>query len=500
MAAIASKSTISYLGQGTFLFIFITIALVAIATDISATQLSQIYDEGVYWQSLRSMSAGYHLYKQIFYSQPPLFLLSIYPFYKLFGSTIVSARVGVAILSLLGLPGAYLMGKALAGRPGGIAAVVLLAVTPIYLVQSHVLEAEGPATGFLFLTVGAALLWWEHPTGRKGMAFAILCGVTSALGILIKLLDVTALVPIVLLMLARMWQIRHETSSKILVGSRPITAAIVAAVIATLIVLAPFLHSLDALAHQVVMFHLTAKREMIASESGNIDALARFFTAHRVMSASAAVSVAVTVMRGDWRILPLLAWFLATLILLRIQVPFWSRHAIVLIPPLIAIIALGLKDLPAIPMRRPIAWEQRAALLIGLLAFAVVIWGIRRDYRHYRDLHDANTADQWTAQVAADLNRVTTADQWIITDGQFAAALANRDTPPWLVDTSITRVTSGYLTSQELMRAGSDPRVHAVVFATNHFTLAPIASFRPWVKGHFSLLRAYGDGIELWTR
>src|SRR5690348_1154249 len=41
------------------------------------------YDEGVYWQSLRAMSAGHALYRDIFYSQPPFFLLSIYPFYAL---------------------------------------------------------------------------------------------------------------------------------------------------------------------------------------------------------------------------------------------------------------------------------------------------------------------------------------------------------------------------------------------------------------------------------
>jgi 4-amino-4-deoxy-L-arabinose transferase-like glycosyltransferase len=500
MQATARKLEIPCLWQGTLLFIFVAITLVAIATDISAAKLSEIYDEGVYWQSLRAMSAGYHLYEQIFYSQPPLFLLSIYPFYKLFGSTIVSARLGVAILSLLGLPGSYLMGKALAGRAGGVAAVVLLAVMPMYLSQSHILEAEGPATAFLFLTIGAAFMWWEHPTGRRGMAFAVLCGVTLALGILVKLLDVTAIVPIVLLIFARIWHICHETSSNRWVSILPIAVAIAAAVIATLIILAFFLNSLDALVQQVVMFHLAARREMIASESGNIDTLAHFFARHRVLSTSAIVAVAITFMRREWRILPLLAWFLVTLVVVTFQVPLWPRHAIILIPPLIAIVVLGLKDLPAIPMRRPIAWEQRAALLMGLLVFVIVIWGLRRDYHQYRDLQDANAADQWMAQVAADLKRVTTADQWIITDAQFPTALANRNTPPWLVDTSITRVTSGYLTTQELIQAGSDPRVHAVVFATNHFTLAPTASFRPWVKGHFSLLRTYGDGIELWIR
>src|SRR5215471_702478 len=46
------------------------------------------YDEGVYWQSLLAMRAGHSLYQQIFYAQPPFFLLSVYPIYAFFGQTI----------------------------------------------------------------------------------------------------------------------------------------------------------------------------------------------------------------------------------------------------------------------------------------------------------------------------------------------------------------------------------------------------------------------------
>jgi hypothetical protein len=139
---------------------------------------------------------------------------------------------------------------------------------------------------------------------------------------------------------------------------------------------------------------------------------------------------------------------------------------------------------------------------MGLLAFAIVIFSLRHDYRHYRDLRTqaASNADQWITQVAADLQRVTTPDQWTITDAQYAVALANRDTPPWLVDTSITRRSSGYLTSQELQQAAADARVHAVVFGTNHLASGSTASFHSWVAEHFTLVRTYGNGIELWTR
>jgi 4-amino-4-deoxy-L-arabinose transferase-like glycosyltransferase len=269
MDTVAARPGLFYPRAATLLVVCIAIASVAIAIDMTAANLSNIPDEGVYWQSLRAMSAGYHLYDQIFYSQPPLFLVSIYPFYEFLGSTITSAHVGVAALSLLGLPGAYLIGKALAGHAAGIAAVVLLMITPMYLEQSHILRAEGPATGLLFLTVGAALLWYENPSGRKGMVYAVFCAVTLAFGILVKLLDVTAVAPIALLVFARLWQIRYENTSDILVSLRPIVAGIVAAVIASLIVLLPFQQTLGALVQQVISFHLAANKMMIATRSEN---------------------------------------------------------------------------------------------------------------------------------------------------------------------------------------------------------------------------------------
>src|SRR5579863_8478015 len=68
----------------------IVLALVVAAVAMRLYQLGvpfdrDGYDEGVYWQSLRAMGAGFSLYHQIFYSHPPFFLLSTYPFFAIFG-------------------------------------------------------------------------------------------------------------------------------------------------------------------------------------------------------------------------------------------------------------------------------------------------------------------------------------------------------------------------------------------------------------------------------
>jgi hypothetical protein len=71
----------------------------------------------------------------------------------------------------------------------------------MYLVQSQKLQAEGPATAFMLLAVGAALMWRKHPTGLKPYCFAILSALALCLGILTKLFD--AYSPIVGLVASR---------------------------------------------------------------------------------------------------------------------------------------------------------------------------------------------------------------------------------------------------------------------------------------------------------
>src|SRR5262249_60620688 len=95
--------------------------------------LATDYDEGVYLQSLRAMASGQPLFTAIFSSQPPLFLLGLYPLYLLFGQTLVAARLAIALYSMAGVVAMYFAGRAIAGRWTGVFAAALLALDPLYL-------------------------------------------------------------------------------------------------------------------------------------------------------------------------------------------------------------------------------------------------------------------------------------------------------------------------------------------------------------------------------
>ena len=481
------------------------------------------YDEGVYWQSLRAMAAGHVLYQDIFYSQPPVFLLSTFPGYVLFGSTLWSARLGIALVSLFGLLGAFLLGKALGRRLGAVIAFLLLIVNPVYLAESQTIQAEVSSTAFSLLAVGLAYTWWEQPEGIAGLCWATLTGIAVALGILCKLLSVSCLVPIVMLMLARTWQSWQKRAGARSIPLVPIVVGIGACIVTALLFLLPFLSSYQNLVSTVITLHTKAAAVVFASsQKGNIslikDALISW------LSLAALFGIAAALLRRDWRVIPLIAWLLVTLYLLWRQVPLFQHHLIALVPPLIGLAVIGTgnnltwKSLTRYSLvsakSRSVATDKGnqagSTSILGtimswialMLILITVGLAVRQDRQYYRS--DAYVAtDQQTQQelrVAADLQHAITPGQLVITDAQFIAGLADRNTPPSLVDTSTVRITSGYLTLAQLENTASQPQVHAVLFYTGRLGAPETAPFHEWVAQHFRLVHTYGKGQELWVR
>jgi hypothetical protein len=509
------------------------------------------YDEGVYWQSLRAMQAGYGLYSAIFYSQPPFFLLSTFPTFALLGGTLWSARLGIALVSLIGLPGAFLLGRALGGRAGALAALLLVIVNPLYLAQSQTIEAEVSSAAFELLAIGLALYWWKYPLGRRGVMLGILTGVATALSILCKLLGVSLLVPIVMLMVARLWVGvpgggrggnggRSEGTGEDTHKGRPyisVAAGIAAFVITGAVVLLPFVGAWQSFISSVITFHTGAGGQF--SQAGNTSLILMGLESLLTLAAFYGCVTAV-LLRQDWRVLPLLAWFLTAVFLLWRQVPLFTHHLVSLVPPLIALAAMGFAP-PAQPSQ---SWQssslaqQRApgaqgnsrpgsgdkhgdgkrghddmraqpdmvrVILTGLatvLLLLTVATSLQQDVMYYRtaQARGVDGLAQLEARVAADLRKAISPDQQVVTDAQFVAALADRNTPPWLVDTSMVRIDSGNLTLAQLESITAQPQVHAVLFFTGRFHLPPVAGFHAWVAHHFRLLYEYGAGRELWVR
>lgn len=457
------------------------------------------YDEGVYWQTLRAMSAGHPLYQQIFYSQPPIFMLSVYPFYMLFGQSIWAARLGIVALSLVGLFGALLLGWSLRGRLGALAALLLLVANPLYLAQSQTLQAEMPTVALSLLSVGLAYLWWEHPEGVRGMALAALTSVTVILSIFSKLFGLAALAPITLLAIAHLWRIYRQPAAEKHYTAASLVVGVLAAIITCILIMLPFISAWHQLVQSMINFHLAAAQAMQSSQSSNFSILQQGLTTPLTLVALFGAIVAL--LRRDWRVLPLLAWLIASLYLLWKEVPLFQHHLVILVPPLLGLAIMGI--LPFTLTSSRVAIVTRGVTIVALLLI-VACSGINllqsRSYLRQAHGHATATATSPAAGVVADIRAQVQPGQLIITDAQFLAAQANRLTPADLVDTSSVRIRSGYLTSDQLIKDASQPRVHAILFYTGRIHTPALASFYDWVKQHYRLVRDYSNGNGLWVK
>lgn len=508
----------------TVLFWIGVIALFAIALTMRLYNLAlpydrDGYDEGVYWQSLRAMSTGHPLYNQIFYSQPPFFLLSVYPFFVLFGSTLWSARLGVAVISLLGLVGAFLLGKALNGRVGALAALLLLVADPLYLAQSQTLQAEAPSAALGLLAVGLAFLWWENPEGRLGIVLAVLTGIALSLSILTKLLGVSCIVPIAILLVIRVWHIWQQEPAKRFVRLRPILFGLAACFLTMVLLLLPFFSSSQQIIQSVITFHNDAGNlpEYADWRSRNVVTMQHLLTS--ILALAAVYGAGVAIYRREWRVVPLLLWLFVTIYMLWRLVPLFHHHLVALIPPLIGLAILGIGPIARVetspaptiygldrPIRRMVGARLAPALaitgiaLLMILAASVLNGFEAQQYYRNTKIQSTDPLVREGAKIAVDLRGAITPDQLVITDAQFIAGLADRNTPPSLVDTSLVRIDTGYVTLSMLIAEASNPQVHAIVFFTGRFYLPKVYGFHAWVAQHFHLLHNYGLGRELWVK
>ncbi len=459
------------------------------------------YDEGVYWQSLRAMGSGYHLYQQVFYSQPPFFLLSIFPTYMLFGQTLWAARFGIVLVSLLGLIGAFLLGYVLSGRVGGLAALLLLVVDPLYLQQSQTLQAEAPFVAFSLLAVVTAYLWWKHPDGKRGIWYAVLSGTTLSLSIFCKLFGVAALVPIGLLFLAHIWRIFQQEPGTRLIAARSLILGVVFFLLTSAAMIVPFASSFHQMIAGVITFHTEAEKVYQSSRAGNLLQTEQALTS--LLALAALYGTIVALLRRDWLVLPLLAWFVTTTILLWQQVPLFPHHFVAVTAPLIGLAIMGISPIRPNKQMRSILYTATTVItLLTILLITVVDWSTVQSYYKSELQKSTNIAvTKWDVNVERDLAHDTQPNQLVISDAQFLVGLANRNTDPLLVDTSNVRISTGYLTPQQLITEASQPSVHAVLFYTGRLLhMKNIALFYSWLKQHFHLVQNYYPGKELWIK
>lgn len=110
-------------------------------------------DEGIYLTSFLLVDRGYPAYKKTYFSQPPGFLLSVYPGFAIFGKTLQSARLTIGIWSMVGLLAIILLGFELINIWTGLLAISFLFLAPSYFNQTLTFQSDILITTFSLLSL-----------------------------------------------------------------------------------------------------------------------------------------------------------------------------------------------------------------------------------------------------------------------------------------------------------------------------------------------------------
>lgn len=108
----------------------------------SINQPLQDNDEGIYLTTFKLIDAGHTVYKETFLSQPPGFLLSIYPGFIAFGKTLQAARLTIGLWAFIGSLTIIWLSFELKFKWVGLLAIGLLYLSVFYSKQTITLQSD----------------------------------------------------------------------------------------------------------------------------------------------------------------------------------------------------------------------------------------------------------------------------------------------------------------------------------------------------------------------
>jgi hypothetical protein len=439
-----------------------------------------LFDEGQDAESLFLMSNGFWPYRDIYVSQGPLKLPLMYIGFALFGGTLGAARLGVGLISMFGLFGAWWAGRQLAGAIGGVLTLFFLAASPAYLEASRQSLAEVPSIAPCLLGLAFTVRWFRRATDRWLYLGVLLVTV----GVLVKPMAIGAVAPLGLLVLLRP-------------GLRPrhvlISAAVVLGVTTVLVLLMGPTEIYD----QMVQYRLSARASGGFDLKRNLkDVVLEPFDAQPGLFILAGVG-ALLLLGTRWRSgLALVAWPLTAIGILVSYNPLHPKHITYIYPGLVMVAGVGLGRAAQIargdgikPLRAPLFTSVIA--LAALLA-ALPISSVPSLYSDNPDSVAPEDADlnAFDTPAASSLRLLAAPNQFVLTDHPYVALQAQRMVPPQLVDISFGRIRAGVLTDKDTIYESE--RFDTKFVLTWADRLRRMSGIPPWLDRNFVLAQAFG--------
>lgn len=464
------------------------------------------YDEGVYMETAALMAHGYKLFSQIYSAQPPLFPTTIAAAYKLAGTGAAPARVVLLLFGLLLLLGCGLIAGQVRGWVAGGAAVLLLGISPEFLVYSHAVEEEIPMSALTAMSLALAIFWWR----RRGIIPACAAGLVFGLAALTKFFAFALLLPLILLVGVALWDARTSRADLRAV-SQDVAGFVLSALLPVAISFAVFGGREWS---QMVGDRITATRDYSSVEPPQ----SLFSNLHQLLSFGStdaglmilALAGAIVVLLNNWRLgLIFDAWAVSTVLVLARYHPLMGHHPVIVLAPAAVLGGLAVSylwpgsgpqrvDEPSTsqPLLPAFSQLRRTSTLIAAAGLACYVLLIPRLIVSYPTLlvhgstDDRRLAAIWLKQRVPVNGIIASADPLICVE-------SDRLCVPDLVDTSYIRMASGKLTSAQAIRDTIAYRASAVAMwqrfrPSSQFPV--MRGYARWVHSHYQVARAFSCG------
>lgn len=180
-------------------------------------------DEGLFAMVGLAVADGHRLYSEAWIDHPPGTSVALAAAFRAFGATLPVARGTTLALTLPGLLAVAVLARRLGGPAAGIAAILLLVLSPHFFWLSRSINQDLPSMAFGVCALAA--VWHAADGGRR--AWLGLGGLLLGLGLSLKLSPVVVAAPIAVLLVARGRRIAADARQQTPVGAAgwPVVAA-----------------------------------------------------------------------------------------------------------------------------------------------------------------------------------------------------------------------------------------------------------------------------------
>lgn len=440
------------------------------------------YDEGIYTATLRSLDNGFPLLEKTYSSQFPLFIYISKLFYNIYPS-LLSLRLFPVISSLIIILVSYILLVKYIGRVSAVFVSVYLSVNSIFLLTSRTFQADIPWTAFTILCFFFLLRFDEK---RKNVDL-ILSSIFFAVSILIKVNLI--FVPVLVFYLVFLYKDFRNLAWKYV-------AEYILIVLAVFLMVVP-LGDFGILYNQAVHIRL----QSIGIYSSNIfGGVRNILINHEAPVIFLDLITIVLILKkkelkrgkifeyiNKNRFISLVfTWLLSTSIIFLFYNPLFIHHFVFFIVPSSMFASFGIEILI-----KNFRHEAIVKCFVYVLIFFAVVYSSQSTISDTDILFPKlNSYSLSLMKISKYIDNSSKKSDYIVSDDPLILYLANRNTPPELVDTSYTRIKTGNLTSDEVKKYINKYGVKEVI-VLNRFNL--LLKLQNYLDSKYSKIRI-GEG------